>query len=299
MEYFEIAKGVIVFKNVLKNNKKTYQLIKQSQNEKINLFSDWVKWNSEGFKSILNPYLYQENITEEYEFVDELRHIYSKCFTIYKDKFADEKYFRPLGLNDEDLPDMSVEKIFASRKLHSPNAWSSAFFLVGDYGKSYHNNGLLYGYHLDKTPFWGTPPYAYSLNVYPNDDYIGGEIAFISMDCDIKKITNNGIEYYEISEPLIYKPEAGDAILFPSLQYHATLQSYKGEKVFIRMHLQHPYSEKYLKEIENMSFDQIKEKQDESLKDCLNRHTNIANIFYNIESLEKATGDSKKFLVIK
>ena len=298
MEYFEISKGVVVFKNVLKDPQHTYELIKQSQVKKDSLFSDWVRWGSAGLKSILNPFDYSDTGSESEQFIQELRAIFSKCFTIYKDKYADIEYHKTLDIDPHyEMPNTSEEKLFSLKERLEYGGWGPAYFLVGDYSKSFHENGLMYGYHLDRTPFWGTPPYAYSLNVYPHDNYDGGGLAFIDMSTAEKKVTGSGAEYWLIDKPIEYKPESGDAILFPSMQYHATFQSYNGEKVFIRMHMQSPNPNSYLKDIEGMSKAEIEAKQNKSMQECMENYSHLANIIYGEKNMELATGKSVKFMI--
>ena len=300
MEYFEISKGVVVFKNVLNNPQNTYELIKKSQIEKNSLFSDWVKWGSFGLKSILNPFDYKNLETNSGQFIEELRSIFSECFTIYKDKYINLEYHKTLDIDPYFyFPDTSKENLFSLTQRKIANDWGPAYFLVGDYADSFYENGLMYEYHLDRTPFWGTPPYAYSLNVYPNDNYSGGELSFIDMSNAEKKITTEGITYYLIDKPIQYKPKAGDAILFPSLQYHATFQTFNGQKIFIRMHMQSPNTNSYINEIKYMSKKEIQLKQENSFKKCMDNGLHLGNIVYEKKDIILSNDKSVKFIIKK
>jgi hypothetical protein len=82
-------------------------------------------------------------------------------------------------------------------------------------------------YHTDfqqeKRDAPGYKPYI-TCTMYLNDDYEGGEISF--------KILKEGGGFDEV----VYKPKAGDILVFPSNQpyYHGVQLTTKGKKYFVR-----------------------------------------------------------------
>lgn len=290
-EYFELTKGVFVFKNVLKDPKKTYETIKKSQIEKHELFTDWVDWGISGFKSTLNPYELRNLENDPGEMIKELNAIYTKCISTYKDKHLDFEYLKSLDIYPNyDIPITHEENA-------TSHGWGSADILLVDYADSKGADGFINGYHIDRTPFWGSSPHAFTINVYPHDDFEGGGLSFINMETAEKKFTDNGTEYYLIDKPIDYSPEAGDAMLFSSLHYHGVYGTENGEKVFIRMYTESPYPNWYKEEIEYMTEEEVAEKIKLSRTECFKQYLHQANIHNSIYDIDNVKNNSKKFIV--
>lgn len=89
------------------------------------------------------------------------------------------------------------------------------------------NEDIAMHYHTDyqqeKADAAGYKPYI-TCTMYLNDDYEGGEIAF-------KVLKDDGT-----SDEVVYKPKAGDILVFPSRppHYHAVFLTTKGQKYFVR-----------------------------------------------------------------
>jgi len=288
---FELTKGVLVFKNVLKDPKRTYNIIKKSQTEKHELFTDWMDWGISGSKTTLDTWETRSLDNEPGEIIKELSSIYTQCINYYKDNYLDMEYLKTLDIE----PNYNIPA--THEEVSDSHGWGPADILIVDYADSYGDDGFINGYHIDRTPFWGSTPHAFTLNVYPYDDFEGGGLAFIDMETAERKITDNGVEYYEIDKPVEYFPEAGDAMFFSSLHYHGVYGTKNGEKVFIRMYVESPMPNAYKKEIEFMTQDQINEKRDISRKECFATHAHQANIYTSVEEISNLEKLNKKFII--
>jgi hypothetical protein len=290
---FELTKGVLVFKNVLKDPQRTYEIIKKSQIEKHELFTDWVDWGISGYKSTLDTFEKRDLDNEPGEIIKELSDVYTKCLTYYKNNYLDMEYLKSLDV----APNYNIPTTQEELEVTITDGWGPADILLVDYANSYGEDGFINGYHIDRTPFWGSTPHAFTINVYPYDDFEGGGLAFIDMETAERKITDNGVEYYEIDKPVEYFPEAGDAMLFSSLHYHGVYGTKNGEKVFIRMYVESPMPNAYKKEIEFMTQDQINAKRDIARKECFASNSHQANIYNSVEEISNIQKLNKKFIV--
>jgi hypothetical protein len=280
---FELTKGVLVFKNVLKDPKRTYNIIKKSQTEKHELFTDWMDWGISGSKTTLDTWETRSLDNEPGEIIKELSSIYTQCINYYKDNYLDMEYLKTLDIE----PNYNIPA--THEEVSDSHGWGPADILIVDYADSYGDDGFINGYHIDRTPF--------TLNVYPYDDFEGGGLAFIDMETAERKITDNGVEYYEIDKPVEYFPEAGDAMFFSSLHYHGVYGTKNGEKVFIRMYVESPMPNAYKKEIEFMTQDQINAKRDIARKECFASNSHQANIYNSVEEISNIQKLNKKFII--
>lgn len=101
--------------------------------------------------------------------------------------------------------------------------------------------GTFMGAHFDQQE--GDTRLRYSLVMYLNDDYEGGELSFTIESPDAPIIQGKPSENYDVSKnsdriTLAIKPEAGSVIIFPSSPpYHHTAHLVKsGFKYMIPMH---------------------------------------------------------------
>lgn len=290
-DYFELTKGVFVFKNVLKNPKRTYDIIKSSQKNKHELFTDWMDWGISGYKSTLDMYEKRNLDNDPGEVIKELRKIHEECFRIYRDNHLDMKYLESLDI----APYYEIP--LTEAEMAGKNGWGSADILLVDYADSFGDDGFINGYHVDRAPYWGSQPHAFTLNVYPYDDFDGGGLSFINEDTAVQKFTDNGVEYYEIDEPIHYEPEAGDAMLFSSVHYHGVYGTKNGEKLFIRMYMEAPWPNAYKEELKTMTGDQIQSKIAESRKQCFIDYAHQGNVYNSVEEIDSVNNKSRKFLV--
>lgn len=195
----EIYPKVFVYKNVFKDIKHTHSLLKESVGD--DLFSPWTKWSQFGqylfptFKDHhhgLGPN-YVRSIKTNTEKEEEQRLALLEILEIFYKVTAD--YALKNGI------DLDTEKTVLDHEGKEQKEWSRS----GPSIVRYHTDikdPLAMSYHSDyiRQPIV-SPGYKFVITAltYFNDDYEGGEIDFI-VD----------------GEAFMYKPEAGDFLLFPS-----------------------------------------------------------------------------------
>ena len=133
------------------------------------------------------------------------------------------------------------------------------FFDAADIAKYNENSGIPgasgtvgMNYHTDFEQSKALEPgskFATTCVFYLNDDYDGGEICF--------KIFNE--DFTEIEQEIVYKPSAGDAVIFPSTHpfYHGVNVSTNGCKYIVRSYWKYMYEgdQDYLNEKSKFSDD--------------------------------------------
>lgn len=133
------------------------------------------------------------------------------------------------------------------------------FFDAADIAKYNENSGIPgasgtvgMNYHTDFEQSKALEPgskFATTCVFYLNDDYDGGEICF--------KIFNE--DFTEIEQEIVYKPSAGDAVIFPSTHpfYHGVNVATNGCKYIVRSYWKHMYEgdQDYLNEKSKLSDD--------------------------------------------
>lgn len=80
------------------------------------------------------------------------------------------------------------------------------------------------------------PKAEYTITIYLNDDYVGGEIDFRFFKGNFEDMSGNVFEKEETPK-LTYRPKPGDIIIFPSRPpyYHGVRRVEAGIKKFVRM----------------------------------------------------------------
>lgn len=290
MEYFELIKGVFVFQNALKDPKKTYSIIKQSQIEPHELFTPWGEEEFPWDKSTMDLYDERSPESEQGQFLKEIREVFEKCFSIYKEKHVDMQYLTSLGIHPNyNIPITKEEALTAG-------GWGSADVLIIDYGNRVFENGYVNGYHIDRTPFWGASSHAFTLNIYPHDDFDGGGLYFVDMTTAEKKISSKGVEYYIVDKPTYYEPKAGEALLFPSAMPHGVNQVTNGEKLFIRLFMEAPRPNTYYKDIVGMTDEEIEKRSAESRAECIAKSRHQVHIHTDEQGVDNSGTESLKLI---
>ena len=201
LEVIEIYPKIFVYKNLFKNIKKTYKLLKNSTGEEDGLFSPWTQWSN--FGEYLNPtFMSHEHILS----VDSLKKIKTKTKKQELQRLAILELFNNFYLATEDYTlrndiDLDQEKAVLSNDGTIMKEWQMNGPSIVRY-KTDITDPVAMSYHSDyiREPII-SPGYKFAITAlcYFNDDYEGGEIDFI-VD----------------GEAYMYKPEAGDFLLFPS-----------------------------------------------------------------------------------
>jgi hypothetical protein len=108
--------------------------------------------------------------------------------------------------------------------------------------------------HIDMHDWWGSMKITFNCNIYVSSDYEGGEIVF----CKNNGRMEPGIDSSTIvmEDVLVYKPEAGDALLIQTNIWHGVLPMKNNtSKYYIRQLLTAPSTEEKNKYIEELGSD--------------------------------------------
>lgn len=205
LEHIEIYPNVYVYRNVLKDPQKMYEIMKESEldgNGKyvLNTWDPWahfgtytqVKDSSQFDQSLINT----ERFIREKEFTQEVQAAYDKVILDYVEKTGTQL----------------------------PESWR---FSGCSYSKYFDqidtlSNKMTMQYHTDHITSQKDMPgekFFITCTMYINDDYDGGDI-----------------EFFVNGDLINHKPQAGDILVFPSTEpyYHGVKTIYNGEKFFVR-----------------------------------------------------------------
>ncbi len=202
----KLTDGVYYYKNAIKNPKEWVSWIEETNNREDmkDLIDVWIQWDVDENRSMGRPYIYgwkklcllnnvfniDKNVSEDAK--DFFIKIRDTLFDAVKEVCED--YRKEMGIQEE---------------VH----------LLNQFGVHKYRAGTFMGTHHDSQE--GDTRLKYSLVVWPNDDYEGGELSFTIKDgvlTDTPNALNEDIEDLH-SKGLIdfyVKPEAGSIIIFPS-----------------------------------------------------------------------------------
>ena len=204
LNVIEIYPKIFVYKNLFKDIKKTYDILKNSNGEEDGLFSPWTKWSH--FGEYLSPtfrghdYVLKIKDVESFETTtnkqsqhkEVLLEILNNFFIATKDYIAKNNVDFDEYKYLEDIKDVNGNAI---------KEWEFTGPSIARYRTDI-DDAVAMTYHSDyiREPII-SPGHKFAITAltYFNDDYEGGEIDFIA----------NG-------EAFMYKPEAGDLLIFPS-----------------------------------------------------------------------------------
>lgn len=205
LEYIEIYPNVFVYKNVLKDPKKMYETMKESEldGDGKYVLRKWDPWAHFGtYTQTKHPdewdksLISDERFIREKEFTEEVQAAYDKVIMHYVEKTGVEL----------------------------PESWR---FSGCSYSKYFDqidtlSNKMTMQYHTDHITSQKDMPgekFFITCTMYINDDYDGGDI-----------------EFYVNGELINHKPVAGDILVFPSIEpyYHGVKTISNGEKFFVR-----------------------------------------------------------------
>jgi hypothetical protein len=197
----EIYPKVFVYKNLFKDINKTYSTLKESSGEEDGLFSPWTKWSHFGeylnptFKDM--PHVLTLNEVQSLVTKNEKQEIQKNAILELLQNFyiATQDYILRNNI------DFDIEKTILTKSGEEVKEWKINGPSIARYKKDI-NEPIAMTYHSDyiREPIT-SPGYKFTVTAlaYFNDDYDGGEIDFI-VD----------------GEAVMYKPEAGDYLVFPS-----------------------------------------------------------------------------------
>lgn len=204
LEYIEIYPKIHVYKNLLPDADKLYRIIKESEKDAAGKYylRTWDKW------SIFGTYTQIKHLSAEDRELGQ-RH-------------DDEKY---LADRVAEAYGMAVDHYVETTGAILPEGAglvSSSFSKYNPETEESSRDDMSMQYHLDYIHSERDEPgkkFLITCTTYINDDYEGG-----------------ALEFYINGDVVYYKPEAGDIVVFPSVEpyYHGVTGVKKLEKFFIR-----------------------------------------------------------------
>jgi predicted 2-oxoglutarate/Fe(II)-dependent dioxygenase YbiX len=205
LEYVEIYPKVDVYRNVLKDPKQMYDVMKESETTSegkyfLNTWDPWAHFGTytqkKDLREVESEIQSEEMFIKEKAFVDEVEDAYSRVIMDYVQRHGIElpKFWRFSGC--------------------SYSKYRPALDLM--------NNKMTMQYHTDHITSQKDMPgdkFFITCTMYINDDYEGGDIEFL-ID----------------GELINHKPKAGDILVFPSTEpyYHGVKTIGENEKFFVR-----------------------------------------------------------------
>jgi hypothetical protein len=194
----ELYPKIFVYKNVFKDIHQTFAELSSTES---GLFSPWTKWSH--FGEYLNPTFQNEphGLT-----IESIKQIKTKTEKENNQKMAILELFENFYLVTEDYAlkneiEINNKKVIAGKNGEQVLEWKMTGPSIARYRTDI-DDDLAMTYHSDyiREPIT-SPGYKFAITAlaYFNDDYEGGEIDFI-VD----------------GEAYMYKPEAGDFLVFPS-----------------------------------------------------------------------------------
>jgi hypothetical protein len=226
LKHIELYPKIFVYKGLFKDISKTMEILEDETEEA--LFSPWTQWSR--FGEYMNPLFKDYPHTMS---IEEIRNIETKTENEEVQKLAVLEVFENFHLATQDYinknsVEFNKDTVLVNREGESFNLWTTNGPAIARYRTDIEDH-LAMAYHSDfcREPIV-SPGYKFAITAltYFNDDYTGGEIDFI-VD----------------GEAYMYKPEAGDYLIFPSghpdiltkegqVYLHGVMPA-KGEKKYI------------------------------------------------------------------
>jgi hypothetical protein len=234
-EVVEIYPNILVYKNVFKDPKKIYQIIKDSsENKQDRILGEWSQWST--FGEYINSTIMNFNKEFTFENIEELK-VNSKDQEDQKyfllelsegfNKVTEDylsRYGKEFDFDKDETTETHDGEVVPLWKTYGPSICKYHKEVTDPMSMTYHSDFIREPIH--------SPGYKFGItvNAYFNDDYEGGEI-----------------DFFVSGELIKYKPEAGDWLLFPSghpeiltkdntVYLHGVFPSSGQEKYFSRMY---------------------------------------------------------------
>jgi hypothetical protein len=238
----DLGNGILLFKNVLKDPKKTYEFIIDSKTNDDPFFGkdiwhDWSPWGNyaKAYPNLSDDYKASDSYGAELQ--KECLDIFFNVIETYKEHFKGDPFFERNGF-PEDYP-TSLEELQRRHVMQDPT-FEMADLVLFETNKNTHKDWQM-SIHQDTTPYFGlVANHMFNFNIYINDDYEGGEIVFFRhQDTDrvsyVDSKTGKTEEAWIVEDYFEYKMEAGDGMIFPVDLYHGVKPIGKNDsKYYIR-----------------------------------------------------------------
>lgn len=211
LNYSELLPGVILYKGMLSDPKKAYEIMMNSEStsEGKHFFKEWLPWAHFG------TYTQAKSAEEQKasllgEMFEAERNLYEEIAISYDRAIS--HYFKHTGI---EIPEGAR---------YSGQSWCKYFNKIDNM-----KNNMTMQYHTDYIISQREMPgekFHTTCTFYINDNYNGGEI-----------------EFYVDGKFVTHKPQAGDIVIFPSDEpfYHGVKTIPDGNKFFIRNFIMYDY----------------------------------------------------------
>ena len=212
----EIHKNIRVYKNLLPDCSGLYQSMRRIEHEHDGkyLYKPWVKWHDFGTYS-------------------EPRFLAEDNPAVFDERFSEEfNLFHRLG----DATSFALTNYVTIYNIDLPDGSFVTNPSLAKYKENKSEDELIMTHHTDFVIgewYWPGDKFLVTCTTYLNDDYVGGEI-----------------EFYIEGKKIIYKPSAGDILIFPSGSpiypgnepyFHGVKMVSSGDKYIVRNYLKYPF----------------------------------------------------------
>jgi hypothetical protein len=218
LEYYDIPGAPLarVYKNLLPNVDKLIDTLRLSEKnpEKYKYFNGWQTWNDLG--TMVPVGLQGVSPSDAYDggkryFADNEKNIESELlFEVY------QAYYVSLDHYVQDKPEVKEIKTFPDGPsfYKYDHTLTAPTFYTPEYSMNYHTD---FAFSLKDNP--GKKSIT-TTTMYLNDDYLGGEMVF-NLEPRLSRPYYKRSDQFGVDEPyingrVVYRPEAGDVVVFPS-----------------------------------------------------------------------------------
>jgi len=245
-----LTKDVLLFKNAIEDPEKWMQIILDSKTNNDEVLGNWEIWPPWGFGSKVQAHFggFKEATSDGKWLIEQSLDKFWEALTYYKNNTLNEELFARFGAPHE-IPESCMQERSPNT---NPFGWCHADVAIYESLDTAEERPLSMEWHVDRRDWFGAVRHMLTFNLYPNDNYTGGEISFIDMENAEKKVDSEGREYYLVDKPIMYKPEAGDALLFRADVFHS-VEKVVGNKFYVRQFLTAPFTKEYYEEKEKYS----------------------------------------------
>lgn len=311
MEFIELTKDVLLIKNSVEDPQRLYEILKKSKSEDINFFGPWTDWKPWGEYSKAYPRQesgWRDCPTEGGYFVREVMNAFFAALKYYKENCLNEEYFELWGENPniptswEELVDMPGYNRDDVEKFKNPHRWEIGDLLIAETINTNPKSTYAMEFHKDRRMWLTGAPSFFNHNVYINDDYEGGEIQFINEETAerVSYIDKHGNEkeYWLVDDPIIYKMEAGDSMLFRTDHPHSVFPI-KGHKFYVRNFLVAKQPQEYRDYRNSLSSEDFESKMAEIEKDGFENNQWHGRLFATKEDIDDGGHPRTKKFVLR
>jgi hypothetical protein len=311
MEFIQLSKDVLLVKNSVEDPQRLYDIIKKSKQEEVNFFGPWTDWKPWGNYSKAYPRVdagWRDCPSDGGYFIRENLKSFFAALKYYKENCLNEEYFKLWGEDPniptswEELIDMPGYGRTDVSKFKNPHRWEYGDLLIAESVNTNPKQSLSMELHKDRRMWLNPAPSFFNYNVYINDDYEGGEIQFIDFENAEKStyIDQNGEEKecWMIDDPLIYKMEAGDGMLFRTDHPHSVFPI-KGNKYYVRHFLIAPQPQELISYKETLSDEDFFAKLAEIEKDGFENKQWHGRLFATKEDIDSTGHPREQKYVLK